>query len=268
LAWERENGKRQLQALRRSYPDIVTSVAHRNGDWAVKIRGEWFYWAYGRLLPEDDRDDYMDYTSIRFYTYYRGAPRMRTLTPEQEERVRQLFSGDDRNGSRPTRHNGFLNTLYGVSDRRSADQIMRTISFLGYSTTVHPLLIAPLGRVEQKIVRRAAVDREVREFIDGIHSVSGYVWRNIRGTNALSYHSYGTAVDLLHTNYGSAHIYWRWSAERGADEWWKIPIADRWAPPQAMIDIFESEGFVWGGKWLLFDNLHFEYRPEIFLLQR
>jgi hypothetical protein len=25
---------------------------------------------------------------------------------------------------------------------------------------------------------------------------------------------------------------------------------------------------VWGGKWLFFDTMHFEYRPEIFNLAR
>lgn len=28
----------------------------------------------------------------------------------------------------------------------------------------------------------------------------------------------------------------------------------------------EVEGFIWSGKWLFFDNIHFEYRPEVLLL--
>ncbi|NUM57423.1 MAG: M15 family metallopeptidase, partial [Bdellovibrionaceae bacterium] len=27
---------------------------------------------------------------------------------------------------------------------------------------------------------------------------------------------------------------------------------------------FESEGFIWGGKWNHYDTMHFEYRPELF----
>ena len=30
-----------------------------------------------------------------------------------------------------------------------------------------------------------------------------------------------------------------------------------------MIQIFEAEGFIWGGKWDFYDNMHFEYRPEL-----
>ncbi len=36
---------------------------------------------------------------------------------------------------------------------------------------------------------------------------------------------------------------------------------------QVLIDGFESEGFIWGGKWLYSDTMHFEYRPELYLLR-
>lgn len=26
---------------------------------------------------------------------------------------------------------------------------------------------------------------------------------------------------------------------------------------------FESEGFIWGGYWAIWDNMHFEYHPEL-----
>ena len=32
------------------------------------------------------------------------------------------------------------------------------------------------------------------------------------------------------------------------------------------IRAFEAHGFVWGGKWLFFDTIHFEYRPELLTL--
>jgi hypothetical protein len=33
-----------------------------------------------------------------------------------------------------------------------------------------------------------------------------------------------------------------------------------------VIRIFESFGFIWGGKWRYYDTMHFEYRPEILVL--
>ena len=41
----------------------------------------------------------------------------------------------------------------------------------------------------------------------------------------------------------------------------------RWAPPKAVIEAFESEGFIWGGNWTLWDNMHFEYRPELLYIR-
>jgi hypothetical protein len=33
-----------------------------------------------------------------------------------------------------------------------------------------------------------------------------------------------------------------------------------------VIKIFEEYGFIWGGNWALIDTMHFEYRPELLLL--
>ena len=33
--------------------------------------------------------------------------------------------------------------------------------------------------------------------------------------------------------------------------------------PQAIVDAFEAEGFIWGGRWYHYDTMHFEYRPEL-----
>jgi hypothetical protein len=33
--------------------------------------------------------------------------------------------------------------------------------------------------------------------------------------------------------------------------------------PYEIVDIFEKQGFIWGGKWYHFDTMHFEYRPEL-----
>jgi hypothetical protein len=35
-----------------------------------------------------------------------------------------------------------------------------------------------------------------------------------------------------------------------------------------VIRAFENEGFTWGGKWALYDNMHFEFRPELHEINR
>jgi hypothetical protein len=42
-----------------------------------------------------------------------------------------------------------------------------------------------------------------------------------------------------------------------------VPLEKRWNPPDPVIEAFEREGFIWGGKWPFYDNMHFEYRPEL-----
>ena len=111
----------------------------------------------------------------------------------------------------------------------------------------------------------AVSDLSVKSFLDSLQQIHGYNWRNITGTTRRSYHSYGVAVDLTHSRY-EHWAYWRWVADSGITEWWDIPIDERHQVLQAVIDTFEDEGFVWGGKWLLFDNIHFEYRPEVLIL--
>ena len=33
--------------------------------------------------------------------------------------------------------------------------------------------------------------------------------------------------------------------------------------PTEIIEAFEKQGFIWGGKWYHYDIMHFEYRPEL-----
>ena len=264
LGWEQSDGHRELLLLQQSYPQAIKEVRFIDNDWAARIGDRWFFWSHARLLSVEERANWTQYQSIRFYNYYRGPVRRRALTAEQ------IASLQERLLKRPARtikrYNGFLNALYGINTQQEGERNIQTVQFLGHTTRVHPYLIQPLRRVERNIARAARSDSEVATFVREMHAVSGYVWRNISGTESRSYHSYGIAVDLLFASYRGLHVYWRWSMEQGIEDWWDIPIENRWAPPQKIIDIFEDAGFVWGGKWVLFDTLHFEYRPEILRL--
>ena len=79
-----------------------------------------------------------------------------------------------------------------------------------------------------------------------------FAWRPIAGTERLSMHSFGVAIDLNPKRNG----YWRWHA--GGD-----PLPLRLAFPAEVVAVFERHGFIWGGKWAEFDIMHFEYRPEL-----
>jgi hypothetical protein len=84
-----------------------------------------------------------------------------------------------------------------------------------------------------------------------------YNYRVISGTNRLSPHAFGIAIDLARDK----RDYWKWaSREEGQKRLESYPTE--------VVDIFERHNFVWGGKWGHFDTLHFEYRPEIIMKAR
>jgi hypothetical protein len=100
----------------------------------------------------------------------------------------------------------------------------------------------------------AQKQKNIYEYVFPISGTFNY--RAIAGTNQLSAHSYGIAIDLAANNGGSG--YWRWvSSSEG-----KRKIM---AYPSQIVKIFEKNNFIWGGKWAHFDIMHFEYRPELIL---
>ena len=82
-------------------------------------------------------------------------------------------------------------------------------------------------------------------------------YRIISGTNRLSPHSYGIAIDLA----SDKRDYWKWATKEAGEK----RLASY---SNELVKVFEQNNFVWGGKWSHFDILHFEYRPEIILKAR
>jgi hypothetical protein len=94
--------------------------------------------------------------------------------------------------------------------------------------------------------------------------MSVWYWRNVAQSQSRSFHAYGVAIDLLPASY-KGETYWQWTAAKKI-EFWAVPYSRRVHPPQAVVKAFEAYGFIWGGKWFLYDTMHFEYRPETFIL--
>jgi hypothetical protein len=67
-------------------------------------------------------------------------------------------------------------------------------------------------------------------------------------------HSFGIAVDIN----VACSDYWH---DVVTDETAKVDYRNR--IPAEIIEIFENNGFIWGGWWYHFDTMHFEYRPEL-----
>jgi len=109
-------------------------------------------------------------------------------------------------------------------------------------------------RVNGVASKLKAVERElakipnIRKYLKPIGGT--FKWRKIAGTNRMSVHSFGAAIDI-NVKYSA---YWRWNKGKYRYQN-KIPLS--------IVKVFEKHGFIWGGRWYHYDTMHFEYRPEL-----
>ena len=258
-----------LRAFNYCYPGKTGEVSQLDGDWTIMAGKEIFYWAGGRLLPGSLRHKQDAYAPHNFEIYPENAPQPSSFSKEYAEALR-IHGAMESLRLNNEQHYGFLGILYGSTNRREIESNLSRITFLGKNISVNRSIAAALRRIDSKIREAGAADtaegKQIREFIDSIEQIGGYNWREIRGSSRMSYHSWGLAVDIQPKKTDAA-MYWLWERSRNED-WMLIPLKDRWSPPDAVIRLFEQEGFIWGGKWVLFDNMHFEYRPELHELKR
>lgn len=263
-----------LEIFRQAYPDVMFNAIYDRDktDWKIELiipegnthRTEVLYWSNGSMLPESELGNKEKYWTL-LYNYNYGQPLEdpADFTQEQIDRMKNF-------GSTENRRNGagtpmfFFDALYQSHTKESLEKHIQRITFLGKPLRVHQRLKEPLQRVEQRINQAATTDPSIKPFIAEINQLDAYYWRLIAGTNRKSFHSLGIAVDILPKNLKGKAIYWSWTKDVNPD-WMLTPLADRWMPPQSVIDIFEQEGFIWGGKWGIWDNMHFEYHPELIL---
>jgi hypothetical protein len=144
-----------------------------------------------------------------------------------------------------------------------------SMTFLGRRLFVNKLASRALREVERDI--QAAASRgetDVARWVDELEIAYSFMNKGIAGSESRSYHAWGLAVDLVPRSYGGKQVYWRWSRVFNRTGWHRIPLSERWSPPEAVVAAFERHGFLWGGKWAHFDTIHFEYRPEILIYNR
>jgi hypothetical protein len=256
-------GEQVMKALAAAYPEAIDGVEFKDGDWALRLRGAWYYYAEGRILPEAFRSRHEEYDPQPFYNYQAELPPWREPTAEEAERF-HAQAGARRTRTR-RRAQFFFDDLWRAHDRSESYERVKSLRFLGQSVLVHYSILEELSLVEEKIREEAKTNAEVRRWINSLETLTGWNWRTIADTQSRSFHAYGTAIDLLPRSLDGLETYWLWAADR-SPEWWAVPYSRRFHPPLAVIKAFESYGFIWGGKWTFFDTMHFEYRPELLIL--
>lgn len=149
------------------------------------------------------------------------------------------------------RNEEFFKALYGENEKEIRKSLVKVKWLPSHMDKV--LLFNERNGAANALKRVSLeLDKLDSEYISFLNNPSGtFNYRKIDGTNRLSAHSFGIAIDI---NVKSGD-YWRWSK----DLTYKNQI------PKTIVDIFEKHGFIWGGRWKHFDTLHFEYRPELTL---
>jgi hypothetical protein len=157
------------------------------------------------------------------------------------------------------RNAAFFDKVYGDCRKGEVEKSLTTVVWLPKKAGQR----LPFSKINGAARQLAAVSAELDELPAGFDvylfpSAGTYNCRPIAGTNRISAHGHGIAIDiaLKHSDY------WR-NAKAGDDG----AYAYKNAIPMEIVRIFEKHGFIWGGKWHHYDTMHFEYRPE-FLADR
>lgn len=259
------------------YPDIEYSAIFdkEQNDWKIDMRAALyfnrtkkpktkknasFYWADGRLLPKEELPNKENYWVLQ-YEYENKLRAPETYTAEEIEQIKKFGSSENRKNTGGTPM-FFFDFLYSAQSQKAIEDHIIKTTFLGKTTRIHERIYDPLKNVEKKILDLKD-NQEIKSFLANLKSCDAYHWREIVQTSRKSFHSYGIAVDILPKRLNRKAIYWSWEKDRLGDKWMLVPLEKRWAPPKEVLNIFEEEGFIWGGYWVIFDNMHFEYHPEL-----
>jgi len=240
----------RVRAFVQAYAPLIDSVRYGDEDVVFVFGSNEIHFQDGRML-EAGRLDRPEECDPIFYPY----PLSPLTEPPPAPDVMPTYCTD------------LLETLFGRTESQIREH-GRSVTFLSHRMFVNELLVDPLAAAEAAILRVAGRDPSVAAWIEEMDITYSFSNREIAGSGNRSQHAWGMAVDLVPYSYEGLHVYWRWSRVFDREGWDRIPVDQRWSPPQPVIDIFEAHGFIWGGKWPHFDAIHFEYRPEILLYNR
>ncbi len=251
-----------FNSYKEAYPDSIHDVYKLDGEWVMQMNdGELFYWAEGRILAEDKKDNWEEYRPYFLYPNYGTARDPSEYTVDDIQRLRDYTNPSSRGAAQLPQDLELMKYLLGVGNREETEKSLVSKTLFGETIRVNKVAATHLDSINNQVYELATTNAEVNQFLETLGDVSSFNWRVIAGTDRLSNHSYGLAIDVLPKNSGSQMIYWAWVRDVNED-WMLVPQENLWSPPQEVIDIFYNHGYIWGGTWPLYDNMHFEYRPE------
>lgn len=221
----------KLQNLVKSYPQFLDSADENN-----------LYWKDGTVMTYDDgiKDKSHD---------------EKLNNPDIEDMLSQNYVAGQNWDSPPSenfepgriRYEPFFLKMYGSNAGEVQSKIV-SVEWIDGSTLGFNSTNGAADSLVKVVEELSQMSPEYRKYL--VKPGGTFVWRNIAGTDRLSNHSFGTAIDI-NTKFSD---YWQWSGD----------LSYRNRIPMEIVSIFERYGFIWGGKWYHYDTMHFEFRPELF----
>lgn len=224
---------RGLLCLPRYY---VGEVTRRDGEgWGLLLPD-------GTFLPWDDG-------KVKTVAQRQAGPDLEDLfaAPYRPGKIEPVVGEGEIDEPGRVRLEQLLKATYGGTPRAVT---LKKLGFFGVRVPVAERALPAFERATRRLEQAAEANPKLLKWLKPIGGT--WQWRTIARSRSLSTHSWGIAIDLN----PERTEYWRWKYPAHPIEW-------KNRTPQEIVDAFEAEGFVWGGRWLHYDTMHFEYRPEL-----
>jgi len=243
-----------VQPLLQAYSGYIDSIA--NG---------WIYWKDKSRMPfhnEENEKLNPSKLSKKEYEKYLNAISPAQMVVFDYPYLKPISDPPKNFDPGRARNSDFMKKVYGGSEGEVRKRLKKVVWLRNKVNKV--LLVngengaaASLQKISDEL------DKLPKKFTKYLDNPAGtFVWRPIAGTKRLSAHSFAIAIDI---NVDQSH-YWRSSSpDKSGHYKFKNRI------PFEIVEIFERNGWIWGGRWYHYDTMHFEYRPEVvkrFLIDR
>lgn len=241
------DSSRPVKTVKESIPLFVQCLMEAYPDHIIGFADNLIYWSDSTTMVYDDGKEKsavqkMDDADIEDMSYW--------VYPDEVT---------DFNDAGRIRNEAFFKKMYGKTQgemNKNLTSVVWCPKLVGQT-----LRISKVNGVDKQLKKLSdELDQhpEWKKYLSGPSTVN---WRVVAGTNRLSPHSYGMTIDMG----VSFSNYWKWDNPNASET---DPIAYRNRFPLEMVAVFEKYGFIWGGRWYHYDNMHFEYRPELLLFKQ
>lgn len=209
------------------------------------------------------------HTSSHYITWKDGSRMpVKSAFPLFDKFTSALYHLDTAHGSisredmQHDRYEQLFRKMYG----NSAQEVKRKLVTIYWMPSIfgkrYPLKVTTVNGIDKKLRRiSAALEKLPPHYFKYLaNPAGGFYWRNVAHQSYLSSHSFGIAIDI-NSSYSN---YWLWDMKKSKQPITNLSYHNR--IPLRIVNIFEKEGFFWGGRWsYYYDTMHFEYRPELFV---